>query len=87
MFADEVGQNDFTIASAGHGQLGVTYAHISSNGNAVLTASSSSLSSLSSDDNDNVMSMINYPRVTLDSMKACYLTSRSLQDGSLNTDT
>lgn len=84
MFADEVGQNDFTIASAGHGQLGVTYAHISSNGNAVLTASSSSLSSLSSDDNDNVMSMINYPRVTLDSMKACYLTSRSLQDGSLN---
>ncbi len=86
MFADEVGQSDFTISSAGHGKFGVTFAQLTSDGKSILTSSSShssssplfrgvggnnSSSSISSDGNER-------------HVKDCYLSSRSLEDGSLN---
>jgi len=73
MFADEAGQDDFTISTAGHGKFGVTYAKLTSDGMSVLTSSTlPTLSTSSLSDNHQV------------NVKDCYLSSRSLEDGSLN---
>ena len=70
LFQDEAGQNDFTIASAGHGQMGITNAQLSTNGQSVLTSSSSPFSIMDEVAEDFVM-------------KKCYLSSRSMRNGSL----
>ncbi len=80
LFADEAGQNDFTIATAGHGIIGTTYAQVTSDGKSVLTSSSSCYATaIVKDYEDNVGGGSGGG-----SNSGCYLSSRSLSDGSLN---
>lgn len=80
MFADEAGTNDFFISSAGHGQfgIGVTYAKLTSDGESILTSSSLT------DGNEISSSSNRISNSDDDDSKGCYLSSRSLEDGSLN---
>jgi hypothetical protein len=73
VFQDEAGQTDFTISTAGHGIIGATYAQITSDQKSVLTSSSSPSGSATA---------VDCPKSG--NGGGCYLSSRLLDDGSLN---
>jgi len=84
LFPDEAGLNDFTIASAGHGQFGVTYAYLTSDGKSILTSSSSTVGIVDevTSSSASSSSLGNLGSGTGNS--GCYLASRSLENGKLN---
>lgn len=81
LFADEAGQNDFTITTAGHGIIGTTYAQLTSDSKSVLTSSSSPFATaIVGDYGTNPVGTGS----SSGSNGGCYLSSRSVTDGSLN---